>query len=145
MTALQKAFFHREDAKDTKILKNEVQDWKSFSNRFYFSSRSLRLCGKKLVFSVDSSVKSVTFVSQRVFKKRLLDVFWKQNVSRGKSYTVRKFVTKFVLFRPAFDRRQARLIIIEAAKMNRQHVRDAKTRRRNLVAKPILGVVSGEQ
>jgi hypothetical protein len=38
MSALQKGFSHREDAKDTTIFKDEVQDLKYFSNPFDFSS-----------------------------------------------------------------------------------------------------------
>lgn len=56
MTALQEGFSDREDAKDTKIFKNEVQDLKSFASRFDFSSyiinflRALRAFAVKVCF-----------------------------------------------------------------------------------------------
>jgi len=56
MTALQKGLSHREDAKDTKIFKNEVQDLKSFANWFDFSwciinfLRALRAFAVKSLF-----------------------------------------------------------------------------------------------
>ena len=39
MTALQKYLFDREGARDAKIFKDEIQDFKSFSKRFAFPSR----------------------------------------------------------------------------------------------------------
>ena len=60
MTALQKDFSHREGAKDAKIFKNKVQDFKSFSKRFAFPSciiNFLRVFAVKgLFFSVNSRI-----------------------------------------------------------------------------------------
>jgi len=43
-------FSHRKGAKDAKIFNDEVQDFKSFSKRFDFPSRSSFLRGKKVCF-----------------------------------------------------------------------------------------------
>jgi hypothetical protein len=57
MSALQKGFSHRKDAKNAKIFKNEVKDLKSFPGCFDFPSRFInfsscasRLRGKRFVF-----------------------------------------------------------------------------------------------
>ena len=55
MTTLQKGFSHRKGAKDAKIFKDEVQDFKSFSKQFALPARIIDfLRGKKFVLSVDS-------------------------------------------------------------------------------------------
>ena len=51
MTVLQKGFSHRKGAKDAKIFKDEVQDFKSFSKRFALPAHMIDfLRGKRFVF-----------------------------------------------------------------------------------------------
>jgi hypothetical protein len=50
MTALQKGLSHREGAKDAKIFKDEVQDFKSFSKRFAFLRALCAFAVKGLFF-----------------------------------------------------------------------------------------------
>jgi hypothetical protein len=69
MTVLKKSFSHRKGAKDAKIFKDEVQDFKSFSKRFVFPAHIIDFLRTLCVFAVKDLFFQWTHEFTRIIKK----------------------------------------------------------------------------